>query len=82
MIHALIANNKVSFIDGSIEPPQETDKPTEYALWNKCNNMILSWLAHSVEPVLAKEVIHAKIAHQVWQDHKYQFSQKNAPTIY
>ncbi|KAK3011222.1 hypothetical protein RJ639_012374 [Escallonia herrerae] len=38
------------------------------------------------EPViqsdLAKGVIHAKTAYQVWEDFKDQFSQKNAPAIY
>jgi len=46
MIYALTAKNKVGFINGSIQPPSETKQPTEYALWNRCNNMILSWLAH------------------------------------
>ncbi|XP_074337701.1 uncharacterized protein LOC141714057 [Apium graveolens] len=40
------------------------------------------WLTHSVEPHLAKEVIHAKSAYQVWEDFKHQFSKKNAPAIY
>ncbi|KAK3028078.1 hypothetical protein RJ639_039369 [Escallonia herrerae] len=82
MIHALIAKNKIGFINGSIEQPSEKDQPTEYALWNQCNSMILSWLTHSVEPDLAKGVIHAKTAYQVWEDFKDQFSQKNAPAIY
>ncbi|KAI5338447.1 hypothetical protein L3X38_017718 [Prunus dulcis] len=82
MIHALTAKNKIGFVNGSIKPPSETENPTEYALWNQCNSMVLSWLAHSVEPDLAKGVVHAKTAHQVWEDFKDQFSQKNAPTIY
>ncbi|KAK3021579.1 hypothetical protein RJ639_046286 [Escallonia herrerae] len=82
MIHALTAKNKIGFINGSIEQPLEKDQPTEYALWNQCNNMILSWLTHSVEPDLAKGVIHAKTAYHVWEDFKDQFSQKNAPAIY
>ncbi|KAK2968199.1 hypothetical protein RJ640_001031 [Escallonia rubra] len=82
MIHALTAKNKIGFINGSIEKPSEKDQPTEYALWNQCNSMILSWLTHSVEPDLAKGVIHAKTAYQVWEDFKDQFSQKNAPAIY
>lgn len=44
--------------------------------------MILSWFTHSVEPDLAKGVIHAKTARQVWEDFKDQFSQKNAPAFY
>jgi hypothetical protein len=82
MIHALTAKNKVGFINGTIQPPSETEQPIEYALWNRCNSMILSWLAHSVEHDLAKAVVYAKTVHQVWQDFKDQFSQKNAPTIY
>ncbi|KAL5763065.1 hypothetical protein ACOSP7_019329 [Xanthoceras sorbifolium] len=74
MILALTAKNKIGFIDGSIEPPSETEHPTEYALWNQCNSMILSWLTHSVEPDLAKGVVHAKTARQVWEDFKDQFS--------
>jgi len=59
MIHALTAKNKVGFINGTIQPPSETEQPIEYALWNRCNSMILSWLAHSVEHDLAKAVVHA-----------------------
>jgi hypothetical protein len=70
MIHALTAKNEVSFINGSIQPPLETEQPTEYALWNRCNNMILSWLAHSMEHDLAKAIVHAKIVHQVCKNFK------------
>nr|XP_009804528.1 PREDICTED: uncharacterized protein LOC104249745 isoform X2 [Nicotiana sylvestris] len=82
MIHALTAKNKIGFISRTIKPPLETEQPIEYAQWNQCNNMVLSWLTHSVEPDLAKGVIHAKIAYQVWEDFGDQFSQKNAPAIY
>ncbi|XP_016443550.1 uncharacterized protein LOC107768899 [Nicotiana tabacum] len=82
MIHALTAKNKIGFISRTIKPPLETEQPIEYAQWNQCNNMVLSWLTHSVEPDLAKGVIHAKTAYQVWEDFGDQFSQKNAPAIY
>lgn len=76
MIHALTAKNKIGFINGSIKPPSKAEQPTEFAIWNPCNNMILSWLTHSVEPDLAKGAIHANTACQVWEDFKDQFSQK------
>ncbi|KAL6209637.1 hypothetical protein ACLB2K_020577 [Fragaria x ananassa] len=82
ILHALRTKNKVGFIYGSIKPPLETEQPADYALWNQCNNMILSWLANSVEPDLSEGVIHAKTAHQVWDDFKHQFSQHNASTVY
>uniref|UniRef100_A0A3Q7H8D6 Retrotransposon Copia-like N-terminal domain-containing protein n=1 Tax=Solanum lycopersicum TaxID=4081 RepID=A0A3Q7H8D6_SOLLC len=74
MIHALTAKKKLSFIDGSIEPPpSKIDKPTEYGLCSQCNRMILSCLDHSVESDLSRGVIYAKMAHQVRQDLKDQF---------
>jgi len=82
MTHALIAKNKIGFIEGTISATLETKQPTKYAIWNQCNSMILSWLTHSVEADLAKGIIHAKSAHQVWQDLKDQFSQKYTPTIF
>ncbi|KAL3537638.1 hypothetical protein ACH5RR_001004 [Cinchona calisaya] len=82
MIHALTAKNKLGFIDGSLQAPSQEEKPTEFALWNQCNSLILSWLTHSVETDMAEGVIHAKTAYQVWLDFKDQFSQKNAPAIF
>ena len=82
MIHALTAKNKIGFINGSIKPPSKIEQPTKFSLWNRCNSMILSWLTHSVELDLAKGVVHAKTTYQVWEDFKFQFSQKNAPAIY
>ncbi|KAL3538213.1 hypothetical protein ACH5RR_001579 [Cinchona calisaya] len=82
MIHALTAKNKLGFIDGSLQAPSQEEKPTEFALWNQCNSLILSWLTHSIETDMAEGVIHAKTAYQVWSDFKDQFSQKNAPAIF
>ncbi|KAK9077344.1 hypothetical protein SSX86_005681 [Deinandra increscens subsp. villosa] len=82
MIHALTAKNKIGFVDGTIVAPSQIDKPSEFAMWNQCNSMILSWLTHSVESDLAQGVIHAKTAQQVWNDLRDQFSQKNAPAIF
>ncbi|KAL3511008.1 hypothetical protein ACH5RR_030409 [Cinchona calisaya] len=82
MIHALTAKNKLGFIDGLLQAPSQEEKPTEFALWNQCNSLILSWLTHSVETDMAEGVIHAKTAYQVWSDFKDQFSQKNAPPIF
>ena len=82
MILALTAKNKIGFIKGIIKPSSEMKQPTKFALWKQCNSVILSSFTHSVEPDLAKGGIHAKIAYQVWEDFKNQFSHKNAPAIY
>ena len=81
-MHALIAKKKIGLIDDTIEEPSQDANSTEFELWNQCNNMIISWLTHSVEADIAEGIIHAKTAHQVWVDLHDQFSQKNAPAIF
>ncbi|XP_068331494.1 uncharacterized protein [Pyrus communis] len=81
MLHALRAKNKIGFIDGSIKPPFEDEKLGDYALWARCNSMILSWISNSVKSHLSNGVVHAS-AYTIWEDFKHQFSQQNTPTIY
>jgi len=46
MTTALIAKNKFEFVDGSTpEPAKDEDI---YQAWRRCNNMVVSWLVHSV----------------------------------
>ncbi|KAI5317975.1 hypothetical protein L3X38_037682 [Prunus dulcis] len=71
MFHALRAKNKIGFIDGSIKPPSEDEKPGDYALWAQCNNMILSRISNSVESHLSKGVVHAQFAYKIWEDFKH-----------
>ena len=75
-MHALIAKKKIGLIDDTIEEPSQDANSTEFELWNQCNNMIISWLTHSVEADITEGIIHAKTAHQVWVDLHDQFSQK------
>jgi len=46
VIAALSAKNKIEFVFGT-HPCLTKDHPT-YATWNRCNNMVVSWLVHSV----------------------------------
>ena len=82
LMHALIDKKKIGFIDDTIEEPSQDANSTEFELWNQCNNMIISWLTHSVEADIAEGIIHAKTTHQVWMDLHDQFSEKNAPAIF
>ncbi|CAL9020392.1 unnamed protein product, partial [Prunus brigantina] len=72
---ALSAKNKLGFINGKFEAPSSTKQPDEYESWERCNNMILSWLAHSVAPDLASSVVFASTAHEVWEDFRERFAQ-------
>ncbi|KAI5312945.1 hypothetical protein L3X38_042119 [Prunus dulcis] len=82
MIIALTAKNKFGFVDCSIETPSRAKKPADFALWERCDKMVLSWLLNSVEPDLAEGVVYADTAHEIWKDFEDRFSQGNAPRIY
>ena len=46
MLTALSAKNKVEFVDGTISQPVIT-YPLHFA-WKRCNNMVISWIVHSI----------------------------------
>jgi len=46
VLTALSAKNKLQFVDGSTIEPEKTDPM--YGAWKRCNNMVVSWIVHSV----------------------------------
>ncbi|KAJ6797650.1 Uncharacterized protein M6B38_215820 [Iris pallida] len=79
---SLSAKNKTSFITGRIKEPDEASKPDEYALWQYCNDMVLSWILNSIEPELANSVLSCNTPHAIWEDLRERFSLGNAPCIF
>ncbi|XP_028953597.1 uncharacterized protein [Malus domestica] len=53
---ALNVKNKLGFVDGSVEQPSAKAKPTESALWQQCNDMILMWILNTFSGDLATNV--------------------------
>ena len=77
---ALSAKNKTGFIDGSIKKPTSTNE--KYALWKRCNDMVLSWILNSIDSNLGDSVLYTESAAEVWADLKERFSQNNAPNFF
>nr|KYP54541.1 Retrovirus-related Pol polyprotein from transposon TNT 1-94 [Cajanus cajan] len=73
MITALSAKNKAEFVDGSIQRPA-VDDPLHTA-WKRCNNMVVSWLVHSVSPSIRQSVLWMDDAKDIWKDLKSRYSQ-------
>jgi len=77
---ALIAKNKIHFIDGTLP---KLDASSDQSLsWYRCNNMILSWILSSVSKEIAASIIYIDSAEDMWNDLKDRFSQKNGPRIF
>ncbi|XP_031494235.1 uncharacterized protein LOC116260215 [Nymphaea colorata] len=80
MTMALLAKNKMSFVDGSL--PKPTSPASLVISWERCNNMVISWLLNAIHKPLMPTVVYAKEAAFVWKELKIRFTQSNAPRLY
>ncbi|CAH9055128.1 unnamed protein product [Cuscuta epithymum] len=80
MTMALKGRNKFCFVDGTLPPPPEGHR--DHARWQRINNMVMSWLLHSVHSSLSPTVLYAPDAATVWSDFKDRYSTANGPRIY
>jgi len=76
---ALSAKNKLEFVLGS--HPYPAKNHSTYAAWNRCNNMVVSWLVHFVSVLIGKSIIWMDSAVDVWNDIKTRYSQGNLSRI-
>ncbi|XP_041021237.1 uncharacterized protein LOC121262713 [Juglans microcarpa x Juglans regia] len=81
MKRALRAKNKICFITGSISPPIDPDDPL-LDLWERCNDMVVSWLQNSISLSIRSSVAFVDNAHDLWLDLHDRFSHQNGPRIY
>ena len=80
MAMALVAKNKVGFVNGSIKAVDSSS--SQYGSWKRCDTMVLSWLLNSLSKEISASVIYLDTAFEVWQDLKERFSQSNGPRVY
>jgi len=71
-VKALSAKNKLEFILG-FYPCGPKDDPT-FAAWSQCNNIVVSWLVHSVS-VPIRQSIRMDVTFDIWNDLKVRYSQ-------
>ncbi|XP_057810051.1 uncharacterized protein LOC131024552 [Salvia miltiorrhiza] len=79
MTTALMAKNKLAFVDGTIERPHPTENT--YAQWMRCNSMVVSWIRNSVIPEISSSVMYIDDARLIWNDLNDRFSQGNLARI-
>ncbi|KAK5776488.1 hypothetical protein PVK06_044447 [Gossypium arboreum] len=77
---ALLAKNKVGFIDGSylFEDTIKVLQPQ----WERCNALVLSWILNSVSQELSAGIVFACSATRVWSDLKERFDKVDGSQIY
>uniref|UniRef100_A0A368UJM4 Retrotransposon gag domain-containing protein n=1 Tax=Glycine max TaxID=3847 RepID=A0A368UJM4_SOYBN len=46
-----------------------------HAAWRRCNNIVVSWLVHSVSPSIRQNILWMDNARDIWKDLKSRYSQ-------
>ncbi|XP_072990224.1 uncharacterized protein [Typha latifolia] len=77
---ALNAKNKLGFVDGSIS--KSTDDVAVVQLWERCNDMVLSWLLNAIDKSLTNSLIYCNTPREVWLDLEGRFSHSNNPRVF
>uniref|UniRef100_A0A803NB22 Integrase catalytic domain-containing protein n=1 Tax=Chenopodium quinoa TaxID=63459 RepID=A0A803NB22_CHEQI len=77
---ALIARNKLQFVDGSLPMPA-TDS-ADYQKWLPNDYMVMSWILNSMDKVLAESFMFVNSSNQLWIELTERFGRTSAPRIF
>ncbi|XP_042035043.1 uncharacterized protein LOC121781364 [Salvia splendens] len=77
---ALLAKNKLVFVDGSIPWPNRED--LLYQPWISCNSMAIAWLRNSVSSQICSSIMYLDDAYEIWSDLKERFSIGDSARLY
>lgn len=62
---SLIVKNKICFVKGTCKKPSDKESIT---LWEINDNLVISWLLHSVEASIANSVLYCKTSLEIWKE--------------
>ncbi|XP_050278612.1 proline-rich receptor-like protein kinase PERK8 isoform X2 [Quercus robur] len=80
---ALIAKNKLGFIDGTLtllSPVVKTSSAIQ--AWIRCDKMVTSWILNSVSQEIATSIVDKDTALEIWNDLRERVSQANGARVF
>ncbi|XP_019259244.1 PREDICTED: uncharacterized protein LOC109237392 [Nicotiana attenuata] len=81
MIVSLSTKNKIGFVDGSCPRPVTTDVAKLHQ-WDRCNNMVISWLTSSLSPTIAESVQYSETAKSIWKQLERRYGAVNGTKVF
>ncbi|CAO2825980.1 unnamed protein product [Amaranthus hypochondriacus] len=72
MMLTFSAKNKAGFIDGTYAKPLD-EFGAEYKAWERCNNLVCSWLLFNLDESVANSVMFLRSAKDIWSDLEERF---------
>ena len=84
VITALIAKNKVAFIDGTLTKPEmwKGSYSPEANAWIMVNSMITSWILNLIDPKLHASTAFVDSAQAIWENIQKRYLVPNVPKIH
>ncbi|XP_075091730.1 uncharacterized protein LOC142171909 [Nicotiana tabacum] len=80
IVIVLSAKNKLSFIEGTYFVRDASS--TDFKQWNRCNDMVISWLLNSLSNDIAESILYSKTANDIWKELEVRFGQCNGAQLY
>lgn len=77
---SLSAKNELGFINGSIPKPVTT--PVDYKAWERCNDLVCSWLLSNMDETISKSVLFFKTAREIWLDLEDRFGYASMTQVF
>lgn len=77
---ALKSRSKLGFLNGSFKKP-DLDW-IEYEEWEKCNNIVISWILSSLTKEFSDSVMYMTEASEIWEELEERFGQSNCPQLF
>ncbi|KAM0048148.1 putative RNA-directed DNA polymerase [Helianthus debilis subsp. tardiflorus] len=79
MMIALSAKNKLGFINNGVSRPIDD---LHSALWQRCNDMVTSWILNTLSRDISGSVLYAETAQQLWNELNVRYGQANGAKLY
>ncbi|KAJ0733953.1 putative transcription factor interactor and regulator CCHC(Zn) family [Helianthus annuus] len=79
MTIALSAKNKLGFVTGEITKPND---PIQQQLWQRCNDMVISWILNTLSKEISESVLYTQTVHQLWNELHDRYGQANGAKLY
>ena len=74
MLTTLSAKNESQFFIGSTKRPKKEN--SFFNVWQRCNDMVVSWIVHSVSPNIRQSILWMEDTKEIWNDLKARFSRE------
>ncbi|TMW84848.1 hypothetical protein EJD97_024249, partial [Solanum chilense] len=80
ILRALSVKNKTGFINGKIVRPSPDS--ADFAQWERCDDMVTSWLLNSLSKDLADSLQYVNNAKELWDELADRYDQANGAKLY